>query len=220
MWSVGWLVGSLRTGHPDIRSALVLWSLLAPGALQTHSCNGEMRSWFNIIKKRQTRSHCASGTLVCANCCCMPIGNRISDRAPCCLFKKHGHYKEHLCAGVRDWHRWTLPFPSARMRRSVSTGTPVDQNGIITTLFPQEMMRFLTRANTRLRLERQTGNWVDKHLQGPATRCSFYTSQRPRKSPCHQTFLYLARDWDLAGHNCKNTLFIYTSSKKHYWKHI
>lgn len=40
-----------------------------------------------------------------ANCCCMPIGNRITDRAPCCLLKKHWHHKEHLCVAVRDWHQ-------------------------------------------------------------------------------------------------------------------
>lgn len=74
-----------------------------------HSCSDKMRSRFSIIKKkkkeRQTRSHCVSGTLVCANCCCMPIGNRINNRAPCCLLEMHWHYKEHLCVAVRDWHQ-------------------------------------------------------------------------------------------------------------------
>lgn len=39
------------------------------------------------FKERQTRSHCAAGAFVCENCCCMPVGIRISDGAPCCLMK-------------------------------------------------------------------------------------------------------------------------------------
>lgn len=61
-------------------------------------------------------------------------------------------------------------------------------------------------------------NIVDKVWQNHST---FATP-----SPWHQTLLYLAQMWDLAYHSCKNTLFIYTSSKKnktkkknHYRKH-
>lgn len=71
-----------------------------------HSCSGEMRSWFNIKKKKDKQGFIVSaGGGVCANSCCMPIGNTISDRAPCCLLKMYWHYKEHLCVAVRDWHR-------------------------------------------------------------------------------------------------------------------
>lgn len=47
---------------------------------------------------------------VCANCCCMPIGNTISDRAPRCLLKMRWHHKERLCVAVRDWHQRLLAW--------------------------------------------------------------------------------------------------------------
>lgn len=141
----------------------------------------------------------------------MPIGNRISDRASCCLFGKRTDITKSICVR-RRWRWWEIGIGKRSLSppppRSASTGTPVDQNGIITTLFPPSGNdAFPDWGNTGLRLEQETGKHLLFH--------SYYdTFMRHKNSPCHQTFLYLAREWNLADHNCKNTLFIYTSSKK------
>lgn len=78
----------------------------------------------------------------------------------------------------------------------------------------------------RLTLQLTTGNWGNKHTHPPLQyifyKCLGVTivdkvcqnHNNLGHSPCHQTLLYLAQMWDLAYHSCKNTLFIYTSSKK------
>lgn len=56
-------------------------------------------------------SHCAYGTLVSANCCCMPIGNRISDRAPCCPFENALALQRALVCGGERLASVNVPFP-------------------------------------------------------------------------------------------------------------
>lgn len=126
-----------------------------------------------------------------------------------------------------SWHQQMFPF-LLQLHEMVSSGTPVGQNSIITTLFPKEMMCFLTWATWHWTLEPRTGNWKNKHTH-PVMQYTFYKCLKVNTahkmcqnhnfvththSPRHQTLLYLAQKWDLAYHSCKNTLFIYTSSLK------
>lgn len=64
------------------------------------------------------------------------------------------------------------PFPSNCTRWTPSSGTPVGQNSIITTLFPKEMMCFLTWATRDWTLGLRTGNWKNKHTH-PAMQYTF-----------------------------------------------
>lgn len=64
------------------------------------------------------------------------------------------------------------PFPSNCTRWTPTSGTPVGHNSIITTLFPKEMMCFLTWATWDWTLVLRTGNWKNKHTH-PAMQCTF-----------------------------------------------
>lgn len=88
------------------------------------ACSKPQLQWRNEVgiqhhKKRQTSSHCASAGGVRARCCRTPIGNIISDRAPCCFWKTDRHYKGNLC--VAETLAWVNVFLLAWMRRSVNT---------------------------------------------------------------------------------------------------
>lgn len=136
------------------------------------------------------------------------------------LLQIHWHHKEHLCAVMTCLATANGPF-SLHSHEMVSeqwnTCGPEWHNNDFVSLGNDV---FPDLGNTTLRLEQGTGNWEDKHPLFYSCSATLYTQSiryrikhSYKRKTVHVTKpLYLAGKWDLADHNCKNMLFIYTSS--------
>lgn len=170
MWTFPKCCGCIQKtgGHPDTCNTLVLWSLLTAPNPQLQMPNEVVIQYRKKRKRwdKQSLIDCAYGTLVSANCCCMPIGNRISDMAPWCPFENALTLQRALvcvCGGERLASVNVL-FP-LRLHETVSEhwntcGPEWYNNNFVSPgncVFPDS-------GNTRLRLERESLNWENKHL--------------------------------------------------------
>ena len=103
---------------------------------KAHSCS--LLKWGHVNEYHK-KTHCVSGTFVFTNC--LPTGHSISDKHPAAFENLLALQRSSVA--VKDWHQLTL-FPSFAEDAWLALGHLWT---IMTPLFPQEIMHFLTVWN-------------------------------------------------------------------------